>query len=132
MYKDLASVLAAKQKQILNIWLERTLNSYKSPGFFMKSQDLFANPVGMQVRSGLTTVFELLRDEAAPEAFARPLDLVVRIRAVQDFSASQAVVPFLELKWVVKEVLGGDALTDPLASQLNEFMPAVEPASIVC
>ncbi|MDO5674855.1 MAG: RsbRD N-terminal domain-containing protein [bacterium] len=130
-YEDLAKAIAAKQKQILDIWLERTLNSYRSPGFFIKSQDLFANPVGMQVRSGLAAVFELLCEEANQEAFARPLDQVVRIRAVQDFSASQAVVPFLELKWVVKEVLGADAQSGPLAGQLNEFDCAVERVALM-
>lgn len=131
MYEELSRLLAEKQKQILDIWHERTLSSYKSPGFFIRSQDPFANPVGMQVRSGLTTVFEFLRDEAAPEAFTKPLDLVVRIRAVQDFSASQAVVPFLELKWVVKEVLGAEVLTGALASQLNEFDCAVERVALM-
>ena len=130
-YADLARILAAKQKQIVELWLERTLNSYKSPGFFIKSQDSFANPVGMQVRSGLTTVFELLRDEAGADTYARPLDLIVRIRAVQYFSASQAVVPFLELKWVVEEVLGGDVQTGPLVSQLNEFDCAVERVALM-
>ncbi len=130
-YRDLAGTLAAKQKQILDIWLEKTLNSYKSPGFFITSQDSFANPVGMQIRSGLTSVFELLRDEAEPEVFAGPLDLIVRIRAVQEFSASQAVVPFLELKWVVKQVLGAEAQSGPLASQLSEFDCAVERVALM-
>ena len=50
---------------------------------------------------------------------------------MQDFSASQAVVPFLELKWVVKEVLGGDVQTGPLVSQLNEFDCAVERVALM-
>lgn len=131
VYTDLAAILAAKQKQILDVWLERTLSSYKSPGFFIKSQDPFANPVGMQVRIGLTAIFELLRDEAELEAFTKPLDQVVRIRAVQEFSASQAVVPFLELKWVVKEVLGAEMLNGLLASQCNEFDCAIERVALM-
>ena len=95
---ELAGVLAAKQKQILELWTERTLDSYTTPGFFKKSRDLFANPVGVQIRNTLARLFTLLREGAEPEALIQPLDRVVRIRAVQEFTASQAVVPFLELK----------------------------------
>lgn len=123
---ELAGVLVAKQKQILELWTERTLDSYTTPGFFKKSRDLFANPVGVQIRNTLTRLFTLLREGAEPEALIQPLDRVVRIRAVQEFTASQAVVPFLELKWVVKEVLGKEALQAPLVAELNEFDCAVE------
>ncbi|NLZ18114.1 MAG: hypothetical protein GX087_10340 [Desulfobulbaceae bacterium] len=130
-YSELAEILAAKQKQILDIWTERTLGTYSAPGFFKKSLDPFANPVGVQIRSGLAALFELLRDQAEPAAFVGPLDQVIRIRAVQDFTASQAVVPFLELKWVVKEVLAQELQRRLLADQLNEFECAVERMALV-
>lgn len=129
--KDIAGILAAKRKQIIAIWIERTLNSYQGPGFFIRSRDPFANPVGMQVRSGLTAVFDLLCAGAEPEAFVQHVDQVIRIRAVQEFTASQAVVPFLELKWVVKEVLGEDASGGALVRQLNEFDCAVERVALL-
>ena len=130
-YTELAGILAAKQKQIAELWIERTLNSYKAPGFFMRSQDPFANPVGMQMRSGLLAILKLFLDGAELDAFVRPLDQVIRIRAVQEFTPSQAVVPFLELKWVVKEVLGEDALHGQLIKELNEFDCAVERVALM-
>lgn len=130
-YSGLAEILAVKQKQILDLWTERTLGTYSAPGFFKKSLDPFANPVGVQIRNGLTALFELLCDQAEPAAFAGPLDQVIRIRAVQDFTASQAVVPFLELKWVVKEVLAQELQRGTLTAQLNEFDCAVERMALV-
>ncbi len=123
---ELAGLLAARQQQIVDLWIERTLDSYAAPGFFKQAEDPFANPVGSLVRSALVKLFELLRTGAELSALARFVDQVVRIRAVQEFTASQAVVPFLELKWVVKGVLAEETLRPALATQLNEFDCAVE------
>ena len=126
LYAELARILADRQKQILAVWVARTLHSYNSSDFFINSQDRFANPVGMLIRDGLTKVFELLRTEAEAEAFVQPLDQVIRIRAVQEFAASQAVVPFLELKWVVREVLNEEPAANPPTGELHHFDCAVD------
>jgi hypothetical protein len=105
---ELTEALTAKKKEILALWIERTLDSYVSPGFFKSSKDHFANPVGSNISAGLTALFELLIDHATPQDYVNPLDQVVRIRAVQDFTPAQAVAPFLELKWVVKQVFASD------------------------
>jgi hypothetical protein len=116
---ELIEALANKKKEILSLWIERTLDSYTSPGFFKRSKDPFANPVGVSIANGLTALFELLMNKAEQQAFLQPLDQVVRIRAVQDFTPSQAVAPFLELKWVVKQVLSSDKETKPLLPLLD-------------
>lgn len=108
---ELTEALTRKKEAILSLWIERTLDSYSAPGFFKSAKDPFANPVGSNIAAGLTAVFELLVAKAELQAFAKPLDQVVRIRAVQEFTAAQAVAPFLELKWVVKEILTGDKAT---------------------
>ena len=116
---ELTEALANKKKEILTLWIERTLDSYASPGFFKNSKDPFANPVGSNISAGLTALFELLVAKAEIQAFASPLDQVVRIRAVQDFTPAQALAPFLELKWVVKQVFSGDKKTQPLLQALD-------------
>jgi len=116
---ELTEALSKKKKEILAVWIERTLDSYISPGFFKKSKDQFANPVGFNIANGLTALLEFLLDNADPQAYLKPLDQVVRIRAVQEFTPSQAIAPFLELKWVVKQVLSGDKDTQPLLRMLD-------------
>lgn len=115
----LSEALSNKKQEILNLWIERTLNSYSAPGFFKTAKDPFANPVGSNIAAGLTTLLDLLLSEAKPEAFTRPVDQVVRIRAVQEFTPAQAVAPFLELKWVVKQVLSSDKKTKELMASLD-------------
>ena len=114
----LSEALQEKKKKILSIWIDRTLDSYSSSDFFKRSHDQIANPIGANIRDGLTTVLELLLQEAKTEEFTSALDQVIRIRAIQEFTPSQAVVPFLELKWVVRQVLADDKNTSSLIQDL--------------
>jgi hypothetical protein len=118
---ELNEALAKNQKAILTLWIERTLDSYTSPDFFKKSKDRFANPVGAAIRDGFTRVFELLLQGAEQHAFLPPLDQVVRMRAVQDFTPGQALAPILELKWVVRQVLSKDEACKGLLTTLDLF-----------
>ncbi|MCL2790169.1 MAG: RsbRD N-terminal domain-containing protein [Desulfobulbus sp.] len=116
---EITEALTSKKKEILSLWIERTLDSYTAPGFFKSAKDPFANPVGSNITAGLTALLELLQADADIQAFGKPLDQVVRIRAVQDFTPAQAVAPFLELKWVVKQVFSGDKNMQPLLGKLD-------------
>ena len=118
---ELSEALSNRKKEILSLWIERTLDSYAAPGFFKSSTDPFANPVGVNIASGLTALFDLLLGRADQQDYLKPLDQVVRIRAVQEFTPSQAVAPFLELKWVVKQIFSGNQETRPLLAALDAF-----------
>jgi hypothetical protein len=117
---DLTQALKNKEDKILSTWIERTLDSYISSGFFKKSRDRFANPVGANIREGLTSLYRhLVKGEKKQDLVA--LDKVIRIRAVQEFTPAQAVAPILELKWVVKQVFSADKEYKPLLAELDVF-----------
>jgi len=123
---NLSEALHEKKKQILALWIDRTLDSYSSSDFFKHSRDHIANPIGANIRTGLTTIYDLLLQGGKTEEYTPALDQVIRIRAIQDFTPSQAVVPFLELKWVVRQVLADDKKANPPAEDLAEFDCAVD------
>ncbi len=118
---SLKEILLTNKEKILSLWIDRTLNSYIASGFFKSSGDRFANPVGANIREGLTRLFEQVLDKATPKEMLAPLDQVIRIRAVQEFSPSQAVAPILELKWVVRQVLTVGKKKRPSAEELDDF-----------
>ncbi len=118
---NLTDTLQEKKRQIQSVWIDRTLDSYTSSGFFKKSHDTIANPIGANIRDGLTRILDLLLKGAGAVEYSRPLDQVVRIRAIQDFSPSQAVVPFLELKWVIRQVLNDDKKARHLTQNLDNL-----------
>ena len=118
---ELSEALSNRKKEILSLWIERTLDSYAAPGFFKSATDPFANQVGVNIANGLTARFDRLLGRADQQDYLKSLDQVVRIRAVQEFTPSQAVAPFLELKWVVKQVFSGNQETRPLLAALDAF-----------
>ena len=64
MAMKLAEALQEKKNKILNVWIDRTLDSYSSSGFFKKSLDAIANPIGTNIRDGLTEILNLLLPSA--------------------------------------------------------------------
>ena len=117
----LTEALQRHKKNILSLWIERTLDSYTSPGFFKKAKDPFANPVGANTSQALEKIFELLIDNAEAEAYTEPLDQMIRMRAVQSFTPAQAVAPLLELKWVIKQIFKNDSEVSDLLDDMDEF-----------
>ncbi len=128
---ELIEALRNKEDKILSIWVKRTLETYTDSVFFKQSGDRFANPVGVNVKEGLTRLFQLLVKKSELSEFSDAVAQVVRIRAVQDFTPSQAVVPFLELKWVVRQVLADDKRTIDLLGSLDEFYCDVDRVALL-
>jgi hypothetical protein len=118
---ELTEALRQKQKDIQALWLERTLNSYTSPGFFKKAKDPFANPVGVNTRKALEDILALLLSGAEQNEFSDALDQLIRMRAVQDLTPAHAVAPLLELKWVIKQIFRNDEKTKSLLPDLDNL-----------
>ncbi len=117
----IADALKSNEAKILTLWTERVLDTYVSSDFFKKSLDRFANPVGSNIREGLTQLFRLLVAGATSQNFVEPLDQIIRIRAVQEFTPAQAVAPIMDLKWVVRQVFSEDKDCRSLLTELLPF-----------
>ena len=117
----LQELLTRTRPAILQRWRDLLLSSYAPDAsrFFREQRDPFANPVGSAISQSLAGVFDELLGEARAEALVPLLDDLIRIRAVQDFSPSQAVGFVFELKRAVREQLAG--VETPPWSELMEF-----------
>lgn len=90
-------------------------------GFVRRQPDPFANPVGGAIREVTEAVFEaLLADEWDGGRFARELDQVVRIGAVQDIAPSQAAGFTLAFKGALRQALGAEAASNGMGPALQE------------
>ena len=120
------NILADKKREIVGKWVDLILGTYESAQFFKTQKDRIANPVGANVAEGLQRIFDLLLDGADAARLSEPLDQVIRMRAVQDFSPSQAVSFMFVLKDVIREELAkGDV---PLPAELALFESAIDRA----
>ena len=104
----LMEALAARKDAIVRAWLARTLETYpeRTARFLDKERDPFRNPVGQGLKEALPALFDELLGAMDPGRLAPLLDGIVRIRAVQDFSPSQAVAFVFLLKQVLREQMG--------------------------
>ncbi len=112
---DLHEQLAQKKNAIVNKWFDRLVKTYPADTaqFLRNQKDPFANPVGQNSHHCLVEIFDHIV-EAFDRQTAKPLiDPIVRIRAIQDFSASDAVRFVFDLKSIVREAIPIDAGDGP-------------------
>jgi hypothetical protein len=90
---------------ILEQWIARTVESYprQSTPFLTSEEDRFRNPLGYTLRGGLATLLQQLLGDMDKDCIAPALNAIVRIRALQDFSASEAVGFVFLLKPILRE-----------------------------
>jgi len=119
----LANLLTQKKSQIVNRWIKLLYDSYPAQTaiFLKKEKDKFDNPVGYRIARGLNEIFEALVQEMQTEQLLAALDEVIRIRALQDCSPSQALAFIFLLKNVVREELEEDLEQQNLAGELAEL-----------
>jgi hypothetical protein len=104
---SLSAFLSNRKEALVKIWFDRILHEYPeaSTRFLAQERDSFRNPIGHTLKESLSALFDGLMQPADRESLTLVLDDIVRIRAVQDFTADQAVsFPFL-LKRILREEL---------------------------
>lgn len=122
------NILSKKQTVILNKWRDVIMATYgeaystDTSSFLKKQKNQFANPVGHTISEGTEAVIDALingiswgnsNDKAT--AF---LDKIVKIRAVQDFSPSQAIGFIFALKKVIREAIKDELEENSIYNEL--------------
>lgn len=95
--------------RIVKDWLGAAIATYPedTAKFLKRQKDQFANPVGATLSRELDNIFDELLSESSTQQLPQSVDAVVRVRAVQDFSPSQALQVFTVLKDVLRRQLDG-------------------------
>lgn len=118
----LKTLLLERKSDILTKWFDKIIASYPadSSNFLRKQKNRFANPVGNTIQEGINGLFDVLVQGFDPETIYPFLGDIIRMRAVQDFSPSQAVSFVFLLKKVVRDSIKGEiekySLSEELAS----------------
>lgn len=100
----MSSVTRETRQAVAERWLAETLRTYpdQTAQFLIRERDPFRNPVGTALREAIPALVNELFEELDAVSVARALEGVVRIRAVQQFSASEAVGFVFLLKSAVR------------------------------
>lgn len=99
------SVLAERKAELATKWAELVLQTYptETQKVWTKQKDRFQNPVGAAIIEATGELFDQLIDWQDAEVIAKSLDKLIRIRAVQDFTPSQALSFVFLLKKLLRD-----------------------------
>ena len=124
------TVIAGRKDVIAGKWVEAALKTYpaETASFFLREKDRFANPVAGILSESLTKVVDGLACQATDQELAEYLDPAIRIRAVQAFTASQAVSFVFLLKQIVRDV-AGKAVND--ADAFRQFDRKIDELALI-
>lgn len=126
-------LLTDKRDRILERWLHHILDSYPIDGakFFGSEKDQFNNPVGYTFSQEIKIIYAELLDGFRSDILQNSLDKIIRIRAVQDFSPSQAISFIYLLKKVLREELENEIADTNILRELMVFEARIDQLALL-
>ena len=125
---SLQKFLKENKPVILRRWFNAILDTYPSDTkqFLQTKKNQFDNPVAHRISRGMEGIFSQIIGEAEENDVSPFLDKVIRVRAVQDFTPSQAVAFIFALKRLVREELGEKIREAQLSEELWRFEEEID------
>ena len=125
--------LKSNKNEIITRWFDHVRKTY--PGntaqFLKKENNDFANPVGGTIAKSLEAVFNGLLNAVEKkqlESFVEPLK---RIRAVQSFSASEAVSFVFFLKKIIRKLWEKQVSNEKKSAKLLPFESKIDELALI-
>jgi hypothetical protein len=114
--------LKQSKQVILQAWFDQTINSYEPEmaRFLKREKNQFSNPV----RNTIITSFEKIYDSLLTENPAHGHDgllEIIKVRAVQDFSPSDALSFLFDLKNIIRSALSKNENNIDTINEINDF-----------
>jgi hypothetical protein len=125
---ELRKLLEKQRPAILKKWLVEIFDTYPADtSIFLKGeQDMFANPVGHTITINAEYLVNGLIKKDGDDAMSAYLEQIIRIRAVQDFTPSQAVSFMNSLKPVIIGQLKKQIVKYDLWDEWDEFETRID------
>ena len=117
----LAKLLIRKKASLVDQWFSQVVATYpdQSASFLKRKKDQFQNPVGHTLAEQTEAIFDQLTGDMDREKIQASLDRIVRIRAIQDFTPSQALAFIPSLKAIIAQGLGQEIDKQGLGQELR-------------
>ena len=133
MAKDLLRKIEQKKAAIAKNWFDLTAQTYApDTAEFLKSKsDPFANPVGGIMLSSLKVLLDQLIYDMDPKVINSHLDPIIRIRAAQNFTPSQAIAFIPSLKQALRANLAKEVRDIRNSEELFAFDTRIDQLSLM-
>jgi len=129
----LADLLKPDRTAVLMRWSQLIVETYPpdTASFLQREKDRFLNPVGYTIAQETGAILDELVGGLDSARLSRSLDNLMGIRAVQEFSPSQAVGLIFLLKRVVRDGLGSRVQESRTFEELLELESRVDAAALI-
>lgn len=130
---NLKDLLSERKSSILQRWFDAIVASYPPDAshFFKSNQNQFANPVGYTFSEVIRDLFGALLEGGDPARYFPFLNDIIKIKAVQDFSPSQAVSFLFLLKTVIREELQRELQRNQFHSELHALDSEIDALALL-
>ena len=131
---ELEQFLLSEKRALVSNWFDLVASTYppETTRLLKKESNQFANPVGHTIFHGLKDLFERFLEGAPRDSLTSSLDGIIRIRAIQDFSPSQALAFVFRLKNVVADRLEDETLKERFSAEdLSAFYGKVDELALL-
>ncbi len=127
-------LLAEKKPVVLKQWFNLILETYPEESTsFLKSQNSQSrNPVTQPIFEGIEGIYDGLVNEADAGKLNVYLDNIIRVRAIQDFSPSEAVSFIFSLKQVIRKELEIEICDQKLFEELLALESKIDSLANTC
>jgi hypothetical protein len=122
-----------KRSDILDKWFKSIIGGYplEAAQKFASIKDRFQNPIGASVSEGIIEIFDGLIGQWDENSLIKGLDRIIRLRSVQNFSASEAVSFIFVLKNIIADTIDTGKTGDPLKEELDGFNRKIDQLALL-
>jgi len=129
----LCELLFKYKSSIISKWIKLILDSYstESSKFFNLEKNHFSNPVGSTISTNATSIYDEIVGSRDFEKITLFLTDIIKIRAIQDFSPSEATRFIFLLKKVIREELNEEFNQEKLLAEFVELESDIDRVALI-
>jgi len=126
--EKLRAILHEKKGAVVEKWVKVIHNTYppETAQFLNSQKNRFANPIGASISDSVWPLYDQLTGDPDPETTKKHLDVLIRVRAVQDFTPAGALNIMFELKKIIRQEVLKDVLEHDLLERFLEFESKID------
>lgn len=129
----LYELLLKYKSSIVSKWVKQILDSYssESSNFLNQEKNQFNNPVGSIISTNAQSIFDEIISDANFKNITLLLNDIIKIRAVQDFSPSEAVGFVFLLKDIIRKELDEELTLEKVLDEFVELDFVIDKTALI-
>ena len=122
------SLLGERKQAIVEAWFRNIIDTYPkdSRKYLGRQNDQFGNPVGHTLNKDIEGIFNELLKGPDEEKVCAYLENIIKVRAVQDFDAAEAVSFVFLLKRSLREILKKELKDQRILAEFVDFQNDID------